>query len=124
MSFRNNGGKLGAPRHNHKFENGYNSETGTVLCQINAPDIYSYFQTHENDLMEMDEEQLLATVKEAIGNEEFPRKEETIELPAEVIDGKVVVDNNSYDYQDAVTGGLYTYLTELYEKALQEVGEG
>ena len=72
----------------------------------------------------MDEEQLLATVKEAIGNEEFPRKEETIELPAEVIDGKVVVDNNSYDYQDAVTGGLYTYLTELYEKALQEVGEG
>ena len=100
------------------IENGYNQDTGTVTCKINAPDIYSYFQEHEEELMAIEEEQLLNKILLDMEDNNFPIREVSIELPAKVTDGKIIVDTSTYEYQDAVVGGLYSYLTELYEKAL------
>lgn len=103
------------------FEGGIKEDTGKITCVIDSLDVRSYLNDHEEELITLEEKQLIDTILSAIEEENFPRKEVSLELSAIYENGKIIVDNNSYEYEDAALGGLYSYLTEVYSKALDEI---
>lgn len=99
----------------------YGKDSTFVSCEITAPDVYSYLMNNMEILNELDTEQLYQNIMEYIKEEECPQRKVKVDIPAEYKDGKLVVDTESFEYQDAVTGGMNSALTELYLLWLTEV---
>ena len=106
------------------FEGDIKQDTGKITCVIDALDVKSYLDDHEDELIILEEKQLIDTILSAIEEEDFPRKKVSLELSAIYENGKIIVDNKSFEYEDAVLGGLYSYLTDVYSKALEEIVGG
>lgn len=107
-----------------KFKGRYDKDSTSVICEIKAPDLYSYMTEHMDSLMELSEDDLYSNILEYAKSKDCPERKVEIELPAHFEDEKLIVDTNSFAYQDAVCGGINSALSEIYVQIIQEaIGE-
>ncbi|MDO5415792.1 MAG: hypothetical protein Q4F29_01210 [Lachnospiraceae bacterium] len=95
---------------------------GHAVCEIEAPDVYSMvMEFAEQGMTFEDEEQLHQAIMEYVEEPECPKREQTVKVPVVKRDGSWYADTKSEEYQDAVTGGLYTAMNEMAQKMLEEM---
>lgn len=102
------------------FEGKYSKKSTAVTCTFETADVYQYILENSEELMKMDEKKLYDSILDYAKDENSPRRTVTVELPAHFEEGKLVVETDSFEYQDAVTGGVNRALSELYAQILQE----
>ncbi len=106
-----------------KFD--YNSfqDTGTISCTITAPDVYSYLLLNEKTFLEMESEDIRTSIVDACKRGDLGEREVTIIIPARKEKEVIIVDTSNEEYTDAVTGGLYSAISDIYMKSMQEIGD-
>lgn len=104
-----------------KFKGSYDKDSSSVVCEIQSPDIYSFLMDNMDSMMELDENELYIKIIEYAQKKDCPTRKVEVELPAHFENEKLVVETDSFEYQDAVTGGVNSALTEIYLKALEEM---
>lgn len=103
------------------FNKDYKKDSKLVTCTITAPDVYSYIINNIEELSLLTEEELYNTLLEYFGNNNYETRQVTIEVPVEYKEGKLIVDTNVFEYKDAISGGMYTVLNEVYIKYWKQV---
>lgn len=98
-------------------------DTGTISCKIIAPDVYSYMMLNEKNFMEMESEAISTAIIDACKRGDLEEREVTIILPAKIDKGVIIADTSGEEYKDAVSGGLYSAICDIYRKSMQEIGE-
>ena len=104
-----------------EFKEKYNKNSETVTCTVTAPDVYSYMMNNIDTLVELGEEDLYNNVLEYIKKEDCPTRTKEIELPVVYQDDKLIADTSSFEYQDAIHGGMNSAITELYILSIQSL---
>ena len=101
----------------------YSEKSKTVTCVITAPDLYTYIVGNMDALSKLDTEQLYEVLLDYAIDDKSPQIETELELPVEYYNEKLYVDTSSYEYQDAIHGGLNSALTELFIQSINEMQE-
>ncbi len=101
----------------------YKKNDQTVVCEITAPDVYSYMMNNVDELNKLETKELYENILAYAKSEDCAKRTVEVEVPATYEDGKLVIDTNSVKYQDAVNGGMNSALTELYMKVIDEMGQ-
>ena len=99
----------------------YDKESTSVICKVTAPNVYQYLMDNMQMLNELEVEELYQTIMQYIQSEECEKRIVEVELPAQLQDGKLVVDATTVEYQDAIHGGMNSALTEIYILFLSEL---
>lgn len=98
----------------------YKKDSDVIDCTVSAPDVYAYLMENQDALMELDEEDLYTAIHNAIENKEIGNRTVSISLPVQNIDGTIVASTDSDEYRDAVSGGLYSALSDIYAEILAD----
>ena len=106
-----------------KFDVDSYKDSGTISCKIIAPDVYSYMLLNEKNYLEMESEAICASIIDACKRGDMGEREVTIIIPAKKDKGEIIVDTSGEEYKDAVTGGLYSAICDIYMKSMKEIGE-
>lgn len=101
----------------------YTKNSDTVKCRVTAPDLNTFIISNEEQLMQLEQEELYARLIEYIHDPESVSTTVELELPAASIDGQLVVASESFEFQDAIHGGLYSAMTQIYIQAFNEMIE-
>lgn len=101
----------------------YNQNSETITCEITAPDMYTYVMNKVDILAEMDTEQLYEELLRYASDDTSSKRVIELELPVEYYDEKLYVDTSSFEYQDAVRGGLNSAMTELFIQSIKSMEE-
>lgn len=99
----------------------YDKESTSIICKVTAPNVYQYLMDNMQTLNELEVEELYQTIMQYIQSEECEKRIVEVELPAQLQDGKLVVDATTVEYQDAIHGGMNSALTEIYILFLLEL---
>lgn len=92
----------------------------SVKCTVEYYDVYQYVMDNEETLFSLDTDDLYATLVSALESGKIKKNTVELELSAEYKDGKLIVNNDCYEYSNAITGGSHQLFSELYSRALQE----
>lgn len=103
------------------FNKDYKKDSKLVTCTITAPDVYSYIINNIEELSLLTEEELYNTLLGYFSNNNYETRQVTIEVPVEYKERKLIVDTNVFEYKDAISGGMYTALNEVYIKYWKQV---
>lgn len=101
----------------------YTKNSELVEVNVVAPDIYGYVMDNLDILMNLEEEVLHDHIMEYIDNPDSPRREENIKLHAEFINDTLVVNTDTFEYQDAISGGLHSVMTDIYVEIISGMGD-
>ena len=93
-------------------------------CKISAPDVYNYLMDNMESLMYMETEELYQNILMYIQNEKCKMRTVEIEIPVELQEDKLVLDTTSAKYQNAISGGMNSALTEIYILWYTEIKKG
>lgn len=104
-----------------EFVGDYNKNSTFVKCRISAPDVYTYITDNFDSLINMDSESLYNEIVGYIKDEKCPIRNVEVELSAVYDNNQLVVDTTSFEYQDAIHGGLNSALTEFYIQGISEI---
>lgn len=102
----------------------YDKNSTSVTCKISAPDVYNYLMDNMESLMYMETEELYQNILMYIQNEKCKMRTVEIEIPVELQEDKLVLDTTSAKYQDAISGGMNSALTEIYILWYTEIKKG
>ncbi len=106
-----------------EFQEGYDKNSKTITCVITAPDVYSYIIDNEEMLLPLETEALYQTILDQFEGDAYAVRTVEVELPVAYQNGTLIVDTDSYEYKDAVSGGMYSALTDVYAKTIEILEE-
>lgn len=93
----------------------------SIKCKIESYDIYQYIMDNIETINNLKStSEFVEYMKENIKYGNIKRIARELELPCEYIDKKLVVNDYSDEFKDAMLGGAYTLLSELKTKAITE----
>ncbi len=103
------------------FEGKHTIKDTSIKCKIEAYNIYQYAMDNIETIDNLGStEEFVEYMKESIKNGKIQRTTKELELPVEYKDNKLIVNNYSDEYNDAMLGGAYTLLSELQAQAINE----
>ena len=98
----------------------YNEVDGSVVCEIKAPDIYSYVMDNIDTIYAQTEDETYEYIVSYLESRDYKLRTVEITVNAAMQDDKYIIDDMSFEFQDAIHGGLDTLMTELVIIGLQE----
>lgn len=101
----------------------YDKESGTIECTVSAPDVYAFLMDNQETFVELNDEDLYKTIHDAIQNKELGTRKVKITLSVQEVNGAVIANTDSDEYRDAVSGGMYSALSDIYASILSDVLE-
>ena len=92
-----------------------------VKCSITAPNLYDYMSHNIDDLMRLDEEDLYQRILTYIQSENVQMR--TVEVNLRIVEeeNQKFIDTDNFEYQDALLGGLNSFMTDIYVAALEDI---
>ena len=106
-----------------KVKGSYSKNSETITCVVKAPNLYDYLLNNMEELSRLDDDQLYAQLLEYASDSTTPTLETEVEIPVVYADGKLCADTSSFEYQDAVAGGLHSAMTELFIQSIKDMKE-
>lgn len=88
-------------------------------CEVTYPDLKSYWLENQDELVKLDQESLSERLLMAC--ETCSRKTASLTFPAEYDNGFLLLDSDSFEYQNCITGGMLELAAELYSEAVNEI---
>lgn len=93
----------------------------SIKCKIESYDIYQYVMDNIETINNLKStSEFVEYMKENIKYGNIKRTIKELELPCEYIDKKLVVNDYSDEFKDAMLGGAYTLSSELKTNAITE----
>lgn len=106
------------------FEGIHTIKDTSIKCKIEAYDIYSYVIDNIEIMKDFkNAEEYTEYMKKSIKDGDIKRTTRELELPVEYKDNKLIVNNYSDEYKDAMLGGAYTLSNELHTKSIVDYME-
>lgn len=87
-------------------------------CEITYPDLQNYWIENQDDLIEMNDEELQNCLLSICESGE--KKTITLTFPAIYDDGYLLLDSSCFEYQDAMSGGLYSVVRDCYIEMIED----
>lgn len=103
------------------FEGIHTIKDTSIKCKIESYDIYQYVMDNIETMKDFkNAEEYAEYMKKSIKDGNIKRTTKELELPVEYKDNKLIVNNYSDEYKDAILGGAYTLSNELHTKEIIE----
>lgn len=106
-----------------EFIGSYTKKSDVVKCRITAPNIHDYIMENEDQLLQLDTEEIYSQLINYVQESNFQMMTTDLDLTATYINKQLVVSSESFEFQDAIHGGLYSAMTEIYIQAFNEMIE-
>ncbi len=101
----------------------YNEKDGTATCEIKAPNLYTYVMDNLDDISAQSDEEAYLGIIEYLNSGDYATKVTEITAYATIEDNKLIIDDTSFEFQDAFHGGINSLMTDLVIFGLNEIAE-
>lgn len=101
----------------------YDKNSETVTCVVTSVDLYTYVMDNMDELAALESEQLYDHLIQYASEEDSPKISTELEVPVEYYEEKLYADTSSFEYQDAIHGGLNSALTEMFILSIEAMEE-
>ena len=101
----------------------YNNNDGTAICIIHAPDMYNYIMEKIDTIADQTDTETYELITKKMTEKDVKIRETEVVVNVLELDGSLILDDTSFEFQDAIHGGMNSVLTELIIKSIEELAD-
>ena len=101
----------------------YKEDEGTAVCDIKAPDIYSFVVGNIDVIDEQSDEETYDYLCSYLDNGDYKIRRSKITVDAIVDNNILIIDDTSYEFQDAIHGGINSLMTDFLINGLNDMSK-